>query len=553
MSVPLEEINHMGAPNYVLTPLKKMEMVWSSAILGEPKYYNKSDPQGQTDDLFLSSLKEAIQFDFKEVLLFAARLRNEFLLRVGPQIIIVECALHPLRKQFNEKNPLLFRKIVSDVIKLPTDLYEQLKYFLSKNHNKKSCLPGILKRCWTDALEKLNVYQAKKYLHKAHIIDIIRLCHPRSRQNEIIEQMIYNKKLETESHQDTWERLHSQGRSWTEIGQILGSNFPHMALLRNLKNMAYTMKPSDLNILLRHLENGVLYGKQFPFRYYTAYQQFMNGPDKDKIEIFETNNKKPSKFSKGWEWKEYRTKKKQNFKSNQDFLKLKDVLDNYANICQSLEKCMKISLDNLSAIEGIVVSLCDNSGSAWGAFPSLYGSQTVATIGNLSALFAALKATKGGFVGIFGDELEMYQVSKERGILEQLNEINDLGNKIGKSTENGIWLWFQKAYTESLFYKDVDHLFIYSDMQAGHGQLYGLNQRDYQDFNEKGMYINVMKLIDRHRRFVNPHLNVFSIQTAGYDNSLIPEVTHRTCILSGWTGNEINYASRMIQLWEENQ
>jgi hypothetical protein len=211
---------------------------------------------------------------------------------------------------------------------------------------------------------------------------------------------------------------------------------------------------------------------------------------------------------------------------------------------------MKKSLSHLNELDGYVVSLCDNSGSAWGTFNSTYGSQTVATIGNLSGLLAALKATKGGMVGVFGDSLEMYQVSKEKGILKQLDEINNLGKTVGGGTENGIWLWFKKAFHEASLYENVDHLFIYSDMQAGHGGLYGINPRDYEEFSIKGNYIDVIKLIERHRLKVNDKLNVFTVQTAGYDNSIIPELLPRTCIMTGWTGNEINYAARMTQIWD---
>ena len=64
-------------------------------------------------------------------------------------------------------------------------------------------------------------------------------------------------------------------------------------------------------------------------------------------------------------------------------------------------------------------------------------------------------------------------------------------------------------------------------------------------------YINVFELILDYRRKVNPHVNVFSIQTAGYNNVCIPEYAYRTCILYGWTGRELNFARQMIDLWDE--
>ena len=44
----------------------------------------------------------------------------------------------------------------------------------------------------------------------------------------------------------------------------------------------------------------------------------------------------------------------------------------------------------------------------------------------------------------------------------------------------------------------------------------------------------------------NPKLNVFSVQVAGYDNSVTPENIYRGAILSGWTGKEVLFAQKII-------
>jgi len=551
-----KEINFMGAENFKLSALSCMEMVWSSAILGEPQYYRNSkaalptqmnqqclfaDYVGKSaEEIFLGSLHDALSEDFEAVLKFAVRLRKEGYMRLGPQIILVEAALHPDRQAFNEKNPLVFRQTAQQIIQLPTDMYSQLEHYLKKQGGK-SQLPGVLKRCWKDSLEKLSAYQGTKYIHKAHIVDLIRLCHPSSKKNDLIKQMVVNGKLPRSEVEMTWEVLRSKGHTWTQIVEMLGPRFPHMALLRNLRNITGEVSDSDLVPILEQLEKGVLSGKQFPFRYYTAYQQF-SGSTQDTVK---NSLKPPKKGASGWEWKKYRMAKQ----------KLQEPAStlsyNHKLVQNSLERCMKIALNALPEIEGKVVSLCDNSGSAWGAFNSTYGSQTVATIGNLSGLLAALKATMGGEVGVFGDRLHLYTVTKDRGILEQLDEINKLGKDVGQSTENGIWLWFKQAFENQEKSKFVDHLFIYSDMQAGHGGLYGTRSSEYKDFQIRGHYIDVIKLIERHRVVINPKMNVFTVQTAGYDNALIPEVLPRTAIMSGWTGNEISYACNMAKVWDQ--
>ena len=95
-------------------------------------------------------------------------------------------------------------------------------------------------------------------------------------------------------------------------------------------------------------------------------------------------------------------------------------------------------------------------------------------------------------------------------------------------------------------------------MQAGHGGLYGTGKSYIIDgdnfackdkYNDR--YIDVMKLIDKYRSTVNPKVNVFCVQTAGYDNVLIPEYTYRGAVLYGWTGKESLFASKIIEQWED--
>ena len=43
---------------------------------------------------------------------------------------------------------------------------------------------------------------------------------------------------------------------------------------------------------------------------------------------------------------------------------------------------------------------------------------------------------------------------------------------------------------------------------------------------------------------------MFSVQTAGYDSSVLPENEYRTSILTGWTGKETVYANVLIDIWD---
>ena len=157
------------------------------------------------------------------------------------------------------------------------------------------------------------------------------------------------------------------------------------------------------------------------------------------------------------------------------------------------------------------------------------------------------------YVGMFGDKLIISPVSRRNGVLAQTQKLNQKrGRDVGLATENGIWLFLEKAIREK---EHWDNIFIFSDMQAGHGGLYGTEdgaaKYTKQGYSCYGKMIDVAKLINAYRSQVNPKVNVFSVQTAGYNNVVVPEYGYRTNILHGWTGKEIIFANEMIQFWNQ--
>ena len=98
-----------------------------------------------------------------------------------------------------------------------------------------------------------------------------------------------------------------------------------------------------------------------------------------------------------------------------------------------------------------------------------------------------------------------------------------------------------------------ENFFCYSDQQAGHGGLYG-NDHEMSDNwlwiygskTKNSKYIHVPKLIENYRQSINPKLNVFTIQTAGYNDSIMPQSMYRATMFSSWTGREVVYAKKVI-------
>lgn len=518
--------NFMGGNSYEVNALDTLKMVTASSIFGEPSYYRDGEFDGAKvkdgsfsfwgplkDDLVIDGdrfngkttsaimetvIDEALSENFGAVLDWAVELRTVYNMRLNPQVIMVRAAQHPARVEFNEKNPGKFTEAQKIVMSRADEPASQLTYYLYKNKSKNN-LPNILKRTWKAKLESLGKYQVAKYKNTGlGMIDVVRISHAHS---AVLDELMKNGTVAVDESDKTWENLRSEKKSWTEILDTI--KMGHMALLRNLRNIFTEINDAEkAKKILDDLKAGVLGGKQFPFRYYTAYKM---------IEQSSINHK--------------------------------------ALVLDALEECMDISLENMPKLKGKTMTLTDNSGSAWGTIPSEYGSVTIAEIDNVSAVITAMLSDEG-YVGVFGDRLEIIPIKKRDGILTQVKKVSSAGRGIGGGTENGIWLFFDQVLKTNEKY---DNIFIYSDQQAGHGGLYGIRSSDYKNFScNGGRYVDVNALVKAYRK-VSPKVNVFSVQTAGYTNVLLPEYTYRANYMYGWTGKEVLFADAMIKFWDQKE
>ena len=521
--------NFMGGDSYVINPLDTLKMITASSIFGEPSYYRDgkrsqkycvnplvkdfsvlpSEYEGfNTETIMEKAIDKALEYDFNATLEWAATLRHDYFMRLNPQVIMVRAAVHPKRKEFSSEYPGKFDEINQHVMSRADEPMSQMSYYLYNNKGKKNNIPSILKRSWSNKISGINRYQMAKYKnHEIGMINAVRLCHAHS---PVIDELMKTGTVQVAETEKTWENLRSAGKSWKEIFETV--NMGHMALLRNIRGVFTEVE--DLEFCKKYMQkikDTVIGSKQFPFRYYSA----LNAVQNSKC------NHKPV-------------------------------------IIDALEECMDIALENYPKLKGKTMCLSDNSGSAWGAFNSEYGSVTVADIDNLSSVITAACSDEG-YVGKFGDRLIVKPVSKRNGVLNQAKELSkNHYNDVGGSTEGGIWEFFKNAIEK---HEHWDNIFIYSDQQAGHGGLYGAGSQRAA-YNKLGCgcgyggsygsdMINVFKLVQEYRKKVNPKVNVFSVQTAGYDNIVIPEYAYRTNIMYGWTGNEAVFAKAMIDQWDE--
>lgn len=520
--------NFMGGDSYVVNPLDTLKMITASSIFGEPSYYRDGKRSKKycvndlvkefsiipeeyeglnTETIMENAIDKALDYDFNATLEWAVTLRHDYFMRLNPQVIMVRAAVHPKRKEFSNEHPGKFDKINQQVMSRADEPMSQMSYYLYYNNGKKNNIPSILKRSWNNKMSNLGRYQIAKYKnHEIGMINAVRLCHAHS---DVIDELMQTGAVEIAENDKTWENLRSAGKSWKEIFNTV--NMGHMALLRNIRGVFTEVEDIEFcKKYMQKIKDTVVGSKQFPFRYYSALMAVKNSGCNHKPIIIDV-----------------------------------------------LEECMDIALANYPKLKGKTMCLSDNSGSAWGTFNSEYGSVTVANIDNLSSVITAACSDEG-YVGKFGDKLIVSPVSKRAGVLNQAEAISHNGSRdVGGGTEGGIWEFFKNAIEKKEYW---DNIFIYSDQQAGHGGLYGTGAQKTV-YNRLGYgcgsgyysndMINVFKLIQDYRKKVNPKVNVFSVQTAGYDNIVIPEYAYRTNIMYGWTGNEAVFAKAMIDQWDD--
>lgn len=516
-------LNYMGGLSFNISqPLQRLRIAASSTFFGEPTYYQVNGlPQPQLGQeyepdshalellggllpegwhglspaqLMEKAIDEALNDDAESTLALAVELRVQENIRLTPQIILVRAA----HNEFVRGTGLL-RRYAKDIIQRADEPALQLAYHNSF-YGRHVPVPNALKRAWADYLGAQSEYTLTKYRHfgrGASMVDVVNVCHAKS--------PAIDKLMRDELHQDdsTWESVISKHGNNKDAWQLALDKFllnpaGHMALLRNLRNLQQhdLLTPRVQEALL----DGVANGKQLPFRYYSAYRELQK-------------------------------------------------VDASASTLATLEACLQSSLGTLPHFSGKVMSLVDNSGSAQANTTSAMGTMSTAAIGNLAGLITGMCADDG-WLAVFGDSLREMSVRKGEPILSQLGEVNYLAHDIGEGTETGIWLFLNRIIKTK---EHWDHIFVYSDMQAGHGGLFGKRPADYKNYlqpgTEKG--IDVAALVARYREEVNPNVMVYLVQTAGYQDTLIPEFYERTFILGGWGPGVMRFAHQMQQMYQQ--
>ncbi len=509
-------LNWMGGRSFELSdPVARLRMAASSCFFGEPMYYHREGParargpaaRSRLSDAELERLRETLHAvdprDWRGLAPAALleRAIDEALSADGERTLAEAARLRSeehmrttpqviLVRAANHqalKGTGLVRRYAEAIIQRADEPATGLAYQLARFGKP---VPNALKKAWREALARFDPYEVAKYrlgAREVKTVDVVNLTHPKS---NTINQLVRG---ELSAAGETWEAIvsakGSSAEAWREALGVMG----HMALLRNLRNLlAAGLDPGEF---VARLVAGAPRGKQLPFRYYSAYRA--------------VGEKAP------------------------------------AAVRDAIEACLDATLANLPAFSGRVMSLCDNSGSARGTTTSSLGTMQIATIANLTGVLTGMRADDG-YLGVFGDRLETFSVRPRASVFDQLERAERLGAKVGGGTETGVWLFWDRAIRAK---EHWDHVFIYSDMQAGHGGLYGSNPSEYGDYRwGTSNHIDVAKLVATYRARVNPNVLVFLVQVAGYQDTIVPEFYDKTYILGGWGEGLLRFAAAMAGL-----
>lgn len=504
-----------GASHWILDPITRLRVAASSCFFGEPQYYRKDEkdtrPSRSATPLSKADLRrlqkqlvaiepaewsgvtpsERMEMAIDAALDFDVERTLQEAVRLRTEAYIRTTPQVILVRAANHKKAKgtgLVRRYAKKIIARADEPSVGLAYQLWRYGKP---IPNSLKKAWRDALEGAKGYHLAKYRmdsRAVNTVDVVNLVHAKS---EHVDSLA---KGTLKQNGSTWESiLSARGatkNSWRRAMKVMG----HMALLRNLRNLMTSGIPTQK--LVTQLLAGASTGKQLPFRYYSAYRALKD------------NNTTPGV-----------------------------VLD-------AVEECLMLSLKNLPTFRGRVMSLCDNSGSARGTATSSMGTMQISTIANLQAVLTGMRS-EDGHVGVFGDKLDTFAIRPNSSVFDQLETAEKKGTRVGAATENGVWLFWDQAIRSR---QRWDHVFVYSDMQAGHGGLFGKNASDYSEFKWGTRHIDVSKLVAEYRRKVNPKIHVHLVQVAGYQDTIVPEHYDRTTILGGWGDGLLRFAAEMAHL-----
>lgn len=202
---------------------------------------------------------------------------------------------------------------------------------------------------------------------------------------------------------------------------------------------------------------------------------------------------------------------------------LKAVGDGNAALVDAIEECFEKSIGySVPRFSGKGLCIADVSGSMSNPLSS-NSTMKLEEVSRLMAVVTAKAHADGGNVLLFGDYTKQFAIRKKSSAFEEMKRVE--GNH-GCGHGTNIVNAFQDVIKSGESY---DVIWVFSDMQCGYDG-------------------NVPALLAQYRSKINPRTQVFFVNLAGYQDSLVPEFYDKTYLLGGWSDKVLQFADKIIGL-----
>jgi len=473
-----------------------------TSFFGEDRFYETGE---QSSKAIVSLIHKVAKKDPIFVAKLAILAREKFNLRSVTQVLVAELAKVSKGESFVSET-------IAQICKRPDDMTEILAYLINSTkattdltgrtlHNNKA-IPNQVKKGIAKAFGKFNEYQLSKYNSSkkdVKLLDILRLTHPKPKdteQSELWGRLVSG----TLAPAETWERKISaagQGdktasevedtktQEWENL--ILGKKLPYMAALRNLRNVVQSkVSPAAHSMLQDYIcnETAVANGKQFPFRYWSAFNALEQATGLDPF-----------------------------------------IVKNYK---KAIGKALYHSGKNVPQLKGRTLIAVDLSGSmTWTPLSkdsTMKCSDVAAVMGVLANQFCEDAVVMG-----FATEMATIPLSDDPnnviGDIQTVRNTNlgggtNVGQIFGHLTRNKI---------------AVDNVLVFTDSQFN-GQY------------NRGWGSDQNMTMDDYRKKMNPDAMLYEMNLAGFGSTQIDPRNKRNVFMSGWSDATLKYITEYQDL-----
>jgi telomerase protein component 1 len=517
----------------------------AAALINEPRPSVKNPSFVKITNL----CKKIAFYDPEFVLKLALYVRDDLNIRSTANYLIA------MASNIKECQPHV-RKYFKASIRLPSDWLEVAAFFLALPDKtlKGNALPTCLRKAMIDKFPDFDAYQLGKYnkertikrkqkklretgredtrsggkppLTIKQMIRQLHLSHPNTSvmcilgkkypmtieefRNSGLPGVFDHTKAGTRMKlptPETWETLVSEkgnkASTWEEL--IEHKKLPFMAMLRNLRNLIYTgVQPKYHRWVQNKLANEqtVTNSRQFPFRFFSAYEIIPKNLDHFKQMIQEAN--KGSTDDKSTEGQKRRTRKKPILPA---VMPPASVFDDYR---RALDNAVKLATThNVSPIKGSTAVFCnvskDSEGSCSGARGLGSSVRTIQDIGYLLGLMCKYVCEECDF-RIYSSASDKQPSTAhlavelaEGTILDNMKHVAEKAKELGPADAG-----FPFEYLETLISqkKRIDNLLV-------------LSHKPVRPSDADGDSNRLSNLLSKYRQEVHPELLFVSVDLSG--------------------------------------